>query len=68
MSKQKTSIQQKMKQLEVIVQWFESDEVDIDEALLKYEEGLVLVNELQSDVKVAKNKFTKLQKSFSKDQ
>ncbi len=64
MSKQKVNTQEKMRQLEVIVEWFESDDVDINEALQKYEEGLVLVSELQDDMKIAKNKFTKLQKSF----
>ncbi len=64
MSKKKVSTQEKMRQLEIIVEWFESDDVDIDEALQKYEEGLVLVSELQDDMKIAKNKFTKLQKSF----
>ncbi len=60
-----SSIQKKMKQLEEIVEWFESDNVDIDEALAKYESGLKLANELQDDVKSAKNKFTKIKKSFS---
>ena len=64
MSEKKANIQENMKQLEAIVEWFESDDVDIDEALQKYEEGLKLVNDLQKDMKSAKNKFTKLQKSF----
>ncbi len=64
MSEKKVSTQEKMKQLETIVEWFESDDVDIDEALQKYEEGLKLVNELQKDMKTSKNKFIKLQKSF----
>lgn len=64
MSEKKASIQEKMKQLETIVEWFESDDVDIDEALQRYEEGLKLIDELQKDMKTAKNKFTKLQKSF----
>lgn len=67
MSAKKTNIQENMKQLEAIVEWFESDDVDIDEALQKYEEGLKLVSELQTDMKTAKNKFTKLQKSFAQE-
>lgn len=59
-----SSIQAKMKELEKIVEWFESEDVDIDEALTKYEAGLKLANELQADIKSTKNKFTKIKKSF----
>ncbi len=65
-AKNSSSIQKKMKQLEEIVEWFESEDVDLDEALAKYEKGLKLANELQGDIKSTKNKFTKLKKSFDK--
>lgn len=65
-TKSNTSIQTKMKKLETIVEWFESEDVDIDEALTKYEAGLKLANELQDDIKSTKNKFTKIKKSFDK--
>lgn len=65
-AKNSSSIQEKMNQLEEIVEWFESDDVDIDEALAKYEAGQKLANELQADIKETKNKFTKIKKSFDK--
>lgn len=65
-AKNSSSIQTKMKQLEEIVEWFESQDVDIDEALTKYEAGLQLADELQEDIKSTKNKFTKIKKSFDK--
>ncbi len=65
-AKNSSTIQGKMKKLEEIVQWFESDDVDIDEALAKYETGLKLANQLQEDIKSTKNKFTKIKKSFDK--
>ncbi len=64
-AKDSSSIQEKMKQLEEIVEWFESEDADIDEALTKYEVGLKLANELQKDIKSTKNKFTKIKKSFA---
>lgn len=64
-AKDSSSIQEKMKQLEEIVEWFESEDAGIDEALAKYEVGLKLANELQKDIKSTKNKFTKIKKSFS---
>lgn len=63
--KKSDSVQSKMDRLEKIVQWFESDKVDIEEALKKYEEGLKLIAELQKDIKTAKNKFTKIKQTFN---
>ena len=54
-AKSSNSIQDKMKKLEEIVEWFESEDVDIDEALAKYEEGLKLADQLQGDIKSTKN-------------
>lgn len=65
-AKNDSSIQQKMKQLEELVEWFESDDVDIDEALKNYEKAMKLASELEQDIKSAKNKFTKIKKSFDK--
>ncbi len=65
-AKNSDSIQNKMKRLEEIVEWFESEDVDIDEALAKYEAGLKLAEQLQADIKTTKNKFTKIKKSFDK--
>jgi len=65
-AKNSSSIQEKMDQLEEIVAWFESDDVDIDEALSKYVTGLKLANELQADIEDTKNKFSKIKKSFNK--
>lgn len=64
--KSESSIQKKMKQLEELVEWFESDEVDIDEALKNYEKAMKLANELEKEIKSAKNEFTKIKKSFDK--
>jgi len=65
-AKNSDSIQSKMKRLEEIVEWFESEDVDIDEALSKYEAGLKLAEQLQVDIKTTKNKFAKIKKSFDK--
>ncbi len=65
-TKNEQSIQQKMKLLEELVEWFESDDVDIDEALKNYEKAMKLANQLEKDIKSAKNEFTKIKKSFDK--
>ena len=46
--------------LEAIVTWFESGDVQIDEALAKYEQAEVLINELEAYLKNTKLKIDKL--------
>jgi len=43
-----------------IVEWFESGEADIDEALDKYNQALKLIAELEAYLKTAENKITKI--------
>ena len=50
----------KYKQLEEIIEWFESEEFDLDKAEAKLEEGMVLVKELQARLKATKLKIEKL--------
>mgnify|MGYP000871581895 FL=1 len=42
-------------ELDTIIAWFESDQVDIDEAVKKYEQGLALIKELQARLVSAEN-------------
>jgi exodeoxyribonuclease VII small subunit len=50
-------------ELDTIIAWFDSDQVDIDEAVRKYEQGLKLVEELQARLKTAENKIKKIAKA-----
>ena len=52
-------------ELEAIIEWFESDEADIDQAAAKYERGLEITRELQAKLKTAENTITKLKQSFA---
>jgi exodeoxyribonuclease VII small subunit len=65
-AKSNSGIQDKMKQLEELVEWFESSDVDVDEALKNYEKAMKLASELENEIKSAKNEFTKIKKSFDK--
>jgi exodeoxyribonuclease VII small subunit len=46
-----------------ILQWFEKDNLDIDEAIAKYEEAIKLTKQLESYLKQAENKVKKIQAS-----
>lgn len=51
-------------ELEEIIAWFESDEVDIDQAEQQYKRGLEVTKELESKLKEAKNNINKLKQTF----
>ena len=59
-SKQKT-IKALQAELDEIIIWFESDEVDVDEAIDKFKHGQAIVDELRKRLDAAELTITKLQ-------
>lgn len=51
----------KMKELEEIVAWFDSADVNLDQALEKFERGTKLAKELKANISDVENKVRKLQ-------
>ena len=47
-------------ELQDIIEWFESDDFDIDQATEKYERSQKIIEELTSRLNETKNKITKL--------
>lgn len=47
-------------ELDQIIEWFESDDFDIDEAANKYQRSQEIINELNKRLKETKNKISKL--------
>ncbi len=60
----KKSVMELQAELESIIAWFESDEVDIDKAEEQYKHGLELADELKKRLEETKNNITKLKQSF----
>jgi len=60
----KTDIKSLMGELEAIVSWFERDDIDISEALDKYEEGLEKIQAIEKQLEAAKVKVEKIEKRF----
>ena len=48
-----------------IIEWFESDQVNLDEAIVKYEQALALIAEIENYLKTAENKVKKISTKFS---
>jgi exodeoxyribonuclease VII small subunit len=54
------SYREMAEQLDQIMLWFESGDIDIDEAVKKYEEASVLISEMEKYLKTAENKIKKI--------
>lgn len=59
-----STIKQKLAQLDELVAWFERDDVDIEQALEKFETAQKLANDIASELKSAKNKVEIIKKKF----
>lgn len=51
-------------ELEGIITWFESDDVDLDAGLAKFERGLELAQACRARLKEVENKVTEIKKKF----
>jgi len=58
------NIAEKLTELEELLAWFEQDDLDIEEALKKYEKGQVLAADIKKRLGEVENKITVLEKRF----
>ncbi len=67
MSQVNKSIQEKTEQLTKLVEWFDSDDFSIEEALDKYKIAEKLANEIESDLLLLKNEIQIIKKNFDSE-
>jgi len=60
----KTDAAKLLKEIEDILDWFESGEVDLDKALKQYQAGLTSISQLTQFLKDAKVQVAKINKKF----
>lgn len=65
MNKEKFNFSESFKKVEEINQWFQGEDIDIDEALKKFKSGLGLIKQCQERLKEAENQFHEIKKEFS---
>lgn len=63
----KTDFSKKLKKLEDIVEWFESEDIDLDKAVDKFEDGMKLAGELKKYLETVENRVEKVKKSFAEE-
>jgi len=51
-------------EIEVINEWFQREDIDLDEALKNYERGMELVKKCKERLKEAENKFEEIKKKY----
>lgn len=66
--KNKPSISEKTIKLNELVEWFDSDDFELEEALDKFAEAEKLANEIESDLLAMKNSINVVKKKFNGDE
>ena len=64
MVEEKFNFTKAYQEVEEINEWFQEEEIDLDEALKKYERGMELVNKCKERLKEAENKFEEIKKKY----
>ncbi len=64
MAKPEKSYRELKEELDTVLETLQRDDIDVDDALKAYEQGMSLVKELESQLKSAENKVTKLKAKF----
>ena len=59
------NINQKIKQLDQLVEWFYSDQFKLEEATTKYKKAIELAKKIESDLNSMKNEVEVLAKDFT---
>lgn len=62
--KKPQTYQEMSDQLSELVEWFESDSVNLDEAVEKYEQAMELLKRMEDYVSTAENKVKKIAAKF----
>jgi exodeoxyribonuclease VII small subunit len=64
----RTSLSESLKKLEEITEWFEhQDEIDVEKALEKVKEGVVLIKESKTRLKEVENEFEIVKKELEQE-
>ena len=66
MSKREQSLNEKIAELDKKVEWFYSDEFELEKAVEKYKEATKLASEIEKDLTELKNEIEVLSKDFTK--
>lgn len=64
MAKDNKTLKQKIVEFEEIIDWFDGEDVDIEAAIAKYEEGVKLADNIKQQLEDAKNRIEIVKQKF----
>ncbi|MEM5831186.1 MAG: exodeoxyribonuclease VII small subunit [Candidatus Aenigmatarchaeota archaeon] len=64
MAEEKFNFTKAYEEIEEINEWFQGEDIDLDEALKKYERGMDLINKCRKRLEEAENKFEEIKKKY----
>ncbi len=67
MSKDNFDFTKAYEEIEDINEWFQKEEIDLEEALDKYEKGMELIEKCKSRLEKSKNKFEEIKEKYSEE-
>ncbi len=67
MATKKLSMNETMKELEKINDWFQNEDIDLDEGLEKLQQAQQLTQQIKTRLNEVENKFIALKEEFSPD-
>ncbi|GAI22960.1 unnamed protein product [marine sediment metagenome] len=68
MSEEKFNFTKAYEEIEEINDWFQGENIDLDQALQKYERGLELINKCKKRLSEAENKFEEIKKKYAMEE
>lgn len=66
-AKSKPTLQTQLAELDELLAWFDKPDVDLDEALAKFDQGVKLTEEIKDRLTTFENKVTVLKKRFDQE-
>lgn len=64
MPEEKFNFTKAYEEIEEINEWFQGEDIDLEEALKKYERGMDLINKCRKRLEEAENKFEEIKKKY----
>lgn len=64
LEKEKFNFTEAYQELEKLNDWFQREDIDLDEGLKKYRRGLELIKKCRERLKAAENQFIEIKKEF----
>jgi exodeoxyribonuclease VII small subunit len=68
MAGEKFNFTESYKEIEEINEWFQGEDIDLDEALRKYERGMELVEKCRERLKETENRFEEIKQKHLREE